>query len=129
FKELDLPLRKIKDILQSPNFDKREALELHRKMLLEKRRRIDRVLGTLEKTLRSERGEVTMTAREKFEGFDFSKNPYEEEARQRWGDKTVDASNAKQGSMSKEQQQAMAERMGTIFTDLAAVRHLPPDSE
>ena len=36
-----------------------------------------------------------MTNEEKFKGFDFSKNPYEQEARERWGGKVVDESNKK----------------------------------
>jgi len=128
FRELDLPLKQIKDILQSPDFDRREALLMHRKMLLEKRRRLDKVLETLENTIRHVEGECEMTAQEKFEGFDFSKNPYEEEARRRWGDKAVDDSNAKLGSMTKEQQKAMGDRMNAIYAELAAIRHLPADS-
>ena len=34
-----------------------------------------------------------MTNKEKFEGFDFSHNPYEEEAREKWGDAAVDKAN------------------------------------
>ena len=37
FKELGFPLKKIKEIIDSPSFDRQEALELQHKMLLEKR--------------------------------------------------------------------------------------------
>ena len=43
-----------------------------------------------------------MTNKEKFEGFDFSHNPYEEEARERWGDEAVDKANKTAKGMSKE---------------------------
>ena len=102
FRELDLPLKSIQDILRSPDFDRMEALEMHRKMLLEKRRRLDQVLETLEKTIRHAKGEMDMSVKEKFRGFDFSSNPYEEEARKRWGDKAVDASKAKLAGLSDE---------------------------
>lgn len=36
FKELDFPLKKIKEILNDPSFDTKEALRLHKEMLLEK---------------------------------------------------------------------------------------------
>ncbi|TLS51331.1 MerR family transcriptional regulator [Paenibacillus antri] len=129
FKELDLPLKQIKDILRDPSFDRQEALELHRKMLLEKRSRIDRVLDTLEKTIRQAKGEIQMTNEEKFEGFDFSNNPYEQEARERWGDKAVDDSNKKLGSLSQAERKALEEGMNAIYAKLAALRHGPADSD
>jgi len=129
FRELDLPLKQIKDILQDPSFDPKEALGLHRKMLLEKRRRIDKVLETLEKTIRQAKGEIQMTNQEKFEGFNFSHNPYEQEARERWGDEAVDASKKKLGGMSPEEQKAMGDRMNEIYRKLAALRRGPADSD
>ncbi|HZG54993.1 MerR family transcriptional regulator [Paenibacillus sp.] len=128
-RELDLPLKKIRDVLDAPDFDRERALELHRKLLLEKRDRLDKVLATLEKTIRHAKGEISMTNEEKFEGFDFSRNPYEQEARERWGDRAVDASNAKVQSLTKEQQQALGERMGAIYERLAALRHGPADGD
>lgn len=41
-----------------------------------------------------------MTNEEKFEGFDFSHNPYEEEAREKWGDQAVDEANEKAKNMT-----------------------------
>ena len=90
FRELGFPLKKIRDILHSPSFDRLEALELQRKMLEENRRRLDRMIQTLDKTIRHAKGEIDMTNEERFEGFDFSRNPYEEEARRRWGDQAAD---------------------------------------
>jgi len=129
FRELGFPLKTIKDIIGDPAFDRREALELHRKLLLEKRSRLDKMLETLDKTIRHEKGEIQMTQKEKFEGFDFSKNPYEQEARERWGDKAVDESQAKFGAMSKAEQEAFGEEMSALYRELAALRHLPPDSD
>ncbi|HEX7064345.1 MAG TPA: MerR family transcriptional regulator [Bacillales bacterium] len=129
FKELGFPLKKIKEVVNSPSFDRREALELHRKILVEKRRRLDRMIETVDKTLRHVKGEINMTNKEKFEGFDFSHNPYEEEARERWGDEAVDKANARVGSMSKDEQEAMGGKMSAIYEKLAALRHSPPESE
>src|SRR5699024_3212450 len=55
---------------------------------------------------------------------DFSHNPYEQEARERWGDKAVDESNAKM----KENKEALQDEFNTIYHDLAAIRHEEPDS-
>ncbi|KYD17430.1 MerR family transcriptional regulator [Caldibacillus debilis] len=129
FRELGFPLKKIKEIMQNPSFDRLEALELHRKYLLEKKRRIDQMLRTVDKTIKYMKGETTMTREERFSGFDFSENPYEKEARERWGDAAVDEANRRIGKLNGEQKQALQEEMGEIYRDLAACRHLPPDSE
>ncbi|UOR11298.1 MerR family transcriptional regulator [Halobacillus amylolyticus] len=129
FKELDFPLKKIKEIITNPDFDQKEALQLHRKMLLEKRRRLDNMIQTVEKTLQQRRGEIHMTNKDKFEGFDFSRNPYEQEARERWGDEAVDRSNAKFNHMSKQGKDHMSRQMDTIYKKLATLRHDSPDSD
>ncbi len=121
-------MSKIKEIVVNPNFDRLEALTLHRKMMLDKRSRIDQMLTTIDRTIQHAKGEIAMSHKEKFEGFDFSHNPYEQEARERWGDEAVDKSNAKINSMSKEEQKAMGERMNEIYRNLASLRHVSPDS-
>lgn len=129
FKELDFPLKKIKEVITSPSFDREEALKLHRNMLLEKRNRIDQMMMTIDKTLQHKKGEILMTDREKFEGFDFSHNPYEQEARERWGDKTVDQANAKIENKTKEEKEAMERETNAIYRHLAELRHDPPESK
>ncbi|WP_232225564.1 MerR family transcriptional regulator [Oceanobacillus manasiensis] len=129
FRELDFPLKKIKEILASPSFNQEEALALHRKMLLEKRASIDKMVRTIDKTIEYKKGERRMSAEEKFEGFDFSKNPYEEKARKRWGDEAVDQSNAKLNNMSKGEKKKFEEKFNAIYAGLAEVRHLDPGSE
>ncbi len=44
FKELGFSLKKIKEILDSPTFERQEALKLQHKMLLEKRSRLDKMI-------------------------------------------------------------------------------------
>ncbi|NLA57950.1 MAG: MerR family transcriptional regulator [Firmicutes bacterium] len=129
FRELGFPLKKIKEIIENPTFDQQEALVLHRKMLMEKRRRIDQMLETIDKTIRHLKGEIDMTREEKFKGFDFSRNPYEQEARQRWGNEAVDKANTKLGALSKAEQGALADKMNEIYRRLAELRHGSPESD
>jgi DNA-binding transcriptional MerR regulator len=128
FRALDFPLHQIKRILDDPAFDRAEALALHRRMLIEKRERLDRLIATIDKTIRHVKGGIPMSNEEKFAGFDFSRNPYEQEARKRWGDKAVDESNAKLGGMSREEQEAFAREMAELYGKLAALRHGSPAS-
>ncbi|MDR0138761.1 MerR family transcriptional regulator [Metabacillus idriensis] len=125
FKELGFPLKKIKEIISSPSFDREEALRLHRKMLLEKRNRLDQMIATVEKTIKHAKGEIEMSQKEKFEGFDFSQNPYEQEARERWGDEAVDKASAKAAGMTKE----MQENFNNLYRKLADLRHESPSSK
>jgi len=125
FRELGFALKKIKELLTSPAFDRQEAFELQRKMLIDKRRNLDEMIQTIEKTIRSGKGELEMTNDEKFQGFDFSKNAYEQEARERWGDKAVDKSNKKAAQFGPE----MGEEMNRIYFRLADIRHMAPESD
>src|SRR5690625_3678648 len=125
FKELGFPLKKIKEIIDSPTFERQEALELQHKMLLEKKSRIEKMIGTIEKTIQHSKGERLMSNQEKFEGFDFSHNPYEQEARERWGNKAVDKAKEKVKKMSGFDQ----EKFNEIFRSLATIRNHSPDSK
>lgn len=129
FRELDFPLNKIKQMINSPSFDRQEALRLHREMLLEKRKRIDKMIVTIDKTMKHAKGEIKMSNKEKFEGFDFSQNPYEEEARQRWGDEAVNKSKANLGNMSDDEKIKLGEKMHTIYKTLAEMSDQAPDSD
>jgi DNA-binding transcriptional MerR regulator len=129
FRELGFPLKQIKEIVQDPSFNRQEAMDLQRSMLVEERRRLDRIIETLDKTILESRGEIAMSHKEKFEGFDFSRNPYEKEARERWGDDAVDRSNAKLGAMSGKNQEALGQEMNAIYGRLAELRHEQPDSD
>ena len=65
FKELDLPLMEIKEIITSPHFDKMEALENHKKLIILKRDRLNGLIELINKTLK---GADTMS----FKEFDMS---------------------------------------------------------
>lgn len=125
FRELGFPLKKIKELIYDPSFNRQEALEMQHRMLLEKKSQLEKKIQTLEKTIQYSKGERIMTNKEKFEGFDFSQNPYEEEARERWGDKAVDEANKKAKSFSAFDE----ERFNELFRNLAKIRHFAPNSK
>ncbi|MBH5319743.1 MerR family transcriptional regulator [Paenibacillus sp. GSMTC-2017] len=130
FRELDFPLKKIKEIVLSPSFDRLEALTMHEKMLQEKRNQLDQLLKTVAKTIEHAKGGITMSNNEKFQGFDFSNNPYEQEARERWGDKAVDDSNATLEEKKKTgSTQQFQESFNELYRKLAALRHDDPASD
>lgn len=82
FKELKFPLAKIREILESPQFDRVEALKQQKKLLELERERMGRLIQTITTTI----NETTMKDDELFEGFDEAKlEEYRQEAEQRWG--------------------------------------------
>lgn len=128
FKECGFSLAQIKELLSSPGFDREKAFDLQKKYLLHEKRRIEIMLETLEKSVQNMKGRMTMSIKDKFNGFDFTNNPYEDEARRLWGDKAVDQSNAHIKSLSQNEQEAIANGMDALFTDLAKIRMEAPDS-
>ncbi|MFB4475362.1 MerR family transcriptional regulator [Virgibacillus sp. SK37] len=129
FKELGFSLKKIKEIMNSSSYKQEEALEIQRGMLIDKRKRIDKMIQTIDKTIQNKKGEIQMTDKEKFEGFDFSHNPYEDEARKKWGDQVVDDSNAKIKQLFKYERESLEKEFNDIYRRLAEIRHESPDSD
>ncbi|HWI61065.1 MAG TPA: MerR family transcriptional regulator [Symbiobacteriaceae bacterium] len=83
FKELDFGLTEIRAIVDSPDFDRRQALLQHRELLLQKRDRVKKLIESVDKTLNAMERGISMEKKDMFEGFDHSQ--YEQEAEQRWG--------------------------------------------
>lgn len=129
FKELGFTLKEIKNIINSPSFNRQEALILQRKMLLEKRNKVDKMLETIDKTIKHMAGEIQMTNEERFEGINFGFNQFEEEARRRWGNQSIDEINAKLKGMFKDEQKDLSDRWDMIFNKLACLRDQSPESQ
>lgn len=91
FKELDFSLQEIKEILDNPNFDRKHALKTHRELLIEKKKRLDQIIKSVDKTIDSIEGGKDMNNKEMFEGFDMTeieiaKEKYADETKKKYGD-------------------------------------------
>lgn len=129
FKELGFTLKEIKKIINSPSFNRQEALILQRNMLIEKRKKVDKMIETIDKTIKHLAGEIQITNEERFEGFNVEFNQFEEEARLRWGNHSIDEINEKLKKISKDEQNDLSDRWDTIFNKLACLRHQSPESQ
>ncbi|MCU9614622.1 MerR family transcriptional regulator [Caldibacillus lycopersici] len=112
YRELGVNLEQIKEIVTNPNFDPTLALKEHRERLLAKRQQIDVLLENVDKTIANTERRIDMTDQEKFTGFKKqlikeNEQKYGKEIREKYGDDTVDASNAKLMNMSKEDYKAV----------------------
>ena len=77
YRELDFPLKSIREILSSPNYNKRNALKEQRKMLTLKKERLERLISAIDGAVK---GENVMTV---FDNSEFEK--YKAEAKEKWG--------------------------------------------
>ena len=108
YRELGIQLDQIKQIITSPSFDSVSALKHHREQLQDKRRQLDVLITNVDQTIASAEGRIMMSDQEKFEGFkqkliDDNEKQYGEEIREKYGDETVDQSNANLKNMTPEQ--------------------------
>jgi phosphoribosylaminoimidazole-succinocarboxamide synthase len=82
FRELGFSLQDVKAIIDSPTFDRAEALRAHRRLLVEQQGRLGRLVELVDHTIASiEKGEP-MSNRERFGAFDDARlNEYRKEVR------------------------------------------------
>ena len=87
YREIDLGLSQIKEILDSPDFDLVSALQAHRQALQTKIERMQTLINTLDNTVLHLVGDIKMSKKQKiFEGFSEEKQAqYQEEAMRRFG--------------------------------------------
>ncbi len=107
YRELGFELDSIKKIINAPNFKKEKALYEHLVTLQKKRMQINLLIKNLTKTIDSDKNLISMTDKEKFEGFkqkmiDTNEQKYGEEIRKKYDDSVVDATNSKIIEMTPE---------------------------
>ena len=109
FKELDIPLAQIRQILDDPEFDQVAALEHHRGMLQGRVERLERLLNTIDRTIdRLAEDDMTLTDEELYEGFTTEQiERYKREARELYDPALVEESERRVGKMSRAQWKAV----------------------
>lgn len=125
YKELGVSLHEIKILLGEPGYDREKVLQNHLSELRFRKDQIDLLIKNVSKTIASMRGDTVMKDKEKFEGFKQkligeNEQKYGDEVRKNFGDKTVDASNAKIKGMTAEQYAHIEKLSEELNTTLAA---------
>ncbi len=135
YRELGVELSEIGHILSSSDFDGLAALQSHYEALCSRREQINVLIKNVENSIKAMKGENTMSDNEKFEGFkqklvDDNEAKYGEEIRAKYGNDSVDRSNAKVKGMTKEQY-AEIERLTQVVNETlkAAFEQGDPTSE
>lgn len=108
YRELDFSLKDIRQILSSPNYDKRQALAQQKKLLKLKKQRLERLISAVDNAMN---GEITMNA---FRNDEI--NQYRDEVKQRWGHTKAYAEHeANNKNQSQDAQAAKAAQLDAVF--------------
>ncbi len=121
FRELDMPLEQIGQVLGRQDFDLLSSLENHKQELRRRMARMDQLVGTVDRTILHLKGKQDMSKKQLFEGFSDEKQAeYEAEAAQRWDPAIVKASNQKWKSYTAAQKQQIADEGNAIYAEMVA---------
>jgi len=123
YRELDVPLEQIQAIVHSPNFDKIKALQEHYQNLIDKQKQLELLIKNVAKTIASQEGRITMSDKEKFEGFkqkmmEENEVKYGEEIRKKYGDDVVNESNEKMKNMTQSDYEEVSRLTEEVIQEL-----------
>lgn len=120
YREMDLDLLQIKQVLDNPQFDLVSALQAHRVTLQMKIDRLKALINTVDTTIMHLVGEVTMSKKNIFEGFSQEKQQqYEEEATKLWGERVKETTRL-WNSYGEQRQQEIMQEGSQIYTAIVA---------
>lgn len=86
FRELEFPLNEIKRILHDPNFNMRVALANQRELIELKKKRLSKLLKTIDQTIKKLNQEIDMEDKALYTSFSKEDEAkYAAEAKERWG--------------------------------------------
>lgn len=126
YKTMEISLSDIEKIISDKNYNTSDVLNNHLKNLILKRKELDEIIDTVDKTIKNRNGELEMNDKDKFK--DFKKEKIEEneklygkEIRKKYGDEDIDKSNEKFNNLSEEDFNKMKETEEIIFNSLKKV--------
>ncbi len=123
-RELEFSLVEIKEIIQNKNFNRNNAIENHKELLIQKRNRLDDLIKLCEKTLK---GEKDMS----FNQFDMKKiEEYKKGAKEKYGDSIAyKESEEKTKNYTEKDYKRVHEETNEIFKKFSNLKHLQPSDE
>lgn len=129
YKQLDMPLKEIADILDGPQFDPIQSLENHKKLLEQKKKKLNTLLRTIDKTIDHLKNETMLTTEELYEGLPKEQAAaWQKEAREKWGD-SVERSENHLRKKTKPQFDELKEAGGKNFQRLLALSNEDPKND
>lgn len=128
FREMNFPLSEIKEIISNPKFDRIDALEKHKNLLIKKRQRLDNLINLVNNTIK---GENDMS----FKEFDMTeieatKKKYAKEVKERYGKTdSYKEYEVKTKNYDKDKWNEVNAEANEIFKAFADIKDKDPESE
>ncbi len=122
FRELEFPLAKIIELISSPYFNEEAAFTDHKNMLLLKKKRLEKLLRLIDKTMQTTKNNKQINnAEQLYDAFkDDDVKEYHSEVEARWGNTAAyKQSMARVGKMTKKEMEELKEN-GKILTQKLA---------
>ena len=125
FRELEFPLKEIREIVTQPNFDKKRALEQQIELLTMKKERLENLIEFARGIQNG--GTLIMD----FTAFDNSKlEEYSQKAKEQWGDSKEYAEyEAKTSSRTKDDEKLLWKDFMKLFEKCGTIKDTDPKSE
>ena len=114
YRELDVPVKQIKNYILQPEFNVLESLEQHRRNLEKDMQRMVKIIDTVDQTIATLKGEWMMSTEDYFEGFDEKK--YEQQAKKLWGDTAKYKQSHKRWASYTDNQKEAIKEEGRVLT-------------
>ena len=133
FNELEFSLKDIKSILDDEGFDKEEALRVQKKLILEKKNRLERIIESIDDTINNIGGK-TMSKKD-FKAFSYDEirnhqEKYKEETKQKYGKSDAyKESKEKTSKYSKNDWENIIGDAGAIYEELAKLMDRKPSDD
>lgn len=127
YKELELDLETIKELLAKHTTNLADLLVEHRSKLTARIKRLEVIIGTIDRTIEHLEGAIEMKDNEIFIGFsDEVQEKYAKEAETMYDPETVRESNRRWKSYSKDKRTAILNEGGEIMIKMADLMDLEP---
>lgn len=125
FRELQFPLKEIKSILDSPDFNREQALKQQIGLLELQRRQLDTLISFAREIIETGVNNMDFSAFDKTEI-----EQYKAEVKERWGktDAYKEYEQKTAGQSEKVQTEA-AEKLMQVFAEFGKIKHLAPESD
>lgn len=129
YRELDLPLARIKQIIDSPGYSELTALQNHQVELAGRIERLQHLLKTVDKTILYLQEKQPLSEQQLFEGFsDEQQAAYEQEAMRLYDPAVVKASNKRWKGYSAAEKQRIGQEGEAVYHDMLRAIPLGADS-
>ncbi|MGG5460398.1 MerR family transcriptional regulator [Clostridium sp. B9] len=125
YRELDFSLKEIREILDDKNFDLKDALISQKKLIIEKRNRLNKIIDTIENTIKHVEEETSMSKKGMFEGLNVNKHikKYEKEVEEKYGENEAYKESKKRTvKYSKEDWNNINSEIDILYKELAKLK-------